>query len=200
MAEAAIVDATPADAPTTPQAGGQATSAQAALGQNTGSGPSTQNGNGQQADSDGEGDGANSSTETISLAEARKLRRENQSLRRQVDESEKAKMTDLEKAQSERDAAAKERDEFRQENRRLQAMQALTDAGARHPELLVAQIPDDALEDDASRKAWVADRKKQYPDLFRAAAPSVDAGAKGETPNSGGDMNSLIRRATGRSQ
>ncbi len=85
MAEAAIVDATPADATTTPQAGGQATSAQAALGQNTGSGPSTQNGNGQQADGDDSGDGADSSTASMSPSEARKLRRENQSLRRKVD-------------------------------------------------------------------------------------------------------------------
>lgn len=54
----------------------------------------------------------------------------------------------------------------------------------------------DGKFDDEAIKQQIADVRKQYPALFGSTALSGDAGANGGGANA--DMNSLIRRASGR--
>jgi hypothetical protein len=61
---------------------------------------------------------------------------------------------------------------------------AATKAGARYPDLLVGQLADRAEVDDelnvANADALVADARKRYPDLFRAAEGKADGGKRDE--------------------
>lgn len=112
---------------------------------------------------------------------------------KKIEEYENANKSELERLQAERDKLKAENEKAQQLIRTSQATVALSKAGARHPELLVSQIPDDAFESDGDLTKAVNSLKKSFPELFAATSGSADGGASGKQPEPT-DMNALIRK------
>jgi hypothetical protein len=152
--------------------------------------------------------------ETISLEEARKLRRENRSLRErltpleQAEEARKqaalAELPELERAKRENAelkeqlASAATRDQER--NIRVAALEAATTLGFRNPALAYKLIERDLVQyaEDGTPKNVDALLKKIAegdPYLTRSGGADFGGGHRGETPGQGTDMNALLRAA-----
>lgn len=143
--------------------------------------------------------------EAISLEEARKLRREAQSLRKRLEtyESEKLSATEkLNKRNQELETQLAGLLQERQERTVRESVAAAAGkAGALYPDTLYRLIEPEKIElDEAGRvrnvTALVNELRQNYPALFRAV--NVDAGAGGRQQVNGLDMNTLIRQAAGR--
>jgi hypothetical protein len=148
------------------------------------------------------------------LRTIREQRTNERRLARELDaaKAELKKRQDAEKTEAERLAdrvkeLEAEQQQWQQERTQAQVESALREAGARHPELLVARVDTGRLErDDRGRftnlSREVETVRKAYPDLFFARNGSADGGAGGSLGigGTGGelDMNTRIRQAAGR--
>jgi hypothetical protein len=86
--------------------------------------------------------------------------------------------------------------ELETELRTLKAQAILGEAGVIRPKLLVAELSDEALDDDKVRERDIAKMRKSYPELFRATNGSADGGQHAPVGSKRG-MNELIREAAG---
>lgn len=153
-----------------------------------------------------------SNTETISLEEARKLRDENRKLRQRAKDAESKltaatasddqALTELEKATRERDDYKSRFDglnaSLRAERANAQAVELATKAGAIDAGAIARLIPGDAVEFDDDGKPeniaeLIADAKKSYPALFRAAAGGGNGGAKDAEPEISSPVSRMAR-------
>jgi hypothetical protein len=161
--------------------------------------------------------------ESISLDEARKLRREAQSLRKRLAdvEADQKKAKDAELSETERlkkqlkEAEDKEKTwaaERRERDARDTVLAVLTDESdpkkprAKSPNAArtIFKLVKDELEYDdkgeiLNLSSVLHQAKKDYGDLFAGkAAGSADGGAGAHSANGAGDMNAQIRRMAGR--
>lgn len=168
------------------------------------------------------GGGNSPADEPMSLEEAKKLRREAQTLRKRLAdiEADQKKAKDAELSETERlkkqlkEAEDKEKTwaaERRERDARDAVIAALTDDDPKKPRAkspnaaraIFKLIKDDLEYDDKGEvlnlSALLSQAKKDYGDLFAGkAAGSADGGAGAQTPNGAGDMNAQIRRMAGR--
>lgn len=151
--------------------------------------------------------------ETLSLEEAKKLRTEAQSLRKQIRDleaknqaHEQSKLSAEERLQARIKELEKTEAEARERLRDLTIRGSLTDAGAKvgaiRPAVLYRLVDTDDLvfADDGSLKnadLLVGNLKRQYPELFRSPAGSADAGSGGAPATPGASMDAYIRKAAG---
>lgn len=141
--------------------------------------------------------GSTQQAETISLEEARKLRNENQTLRKRAKDLEDAQLTEAEKLKKENAELKAAHEAAALEVRQMRAESALRSAGATAPDLLATKLSADALTDAKQMEKEVAALKRQYPALFAAQFGNGDGGAGGGSAPSQ-NMNDYIRRAAGR--
>lgn len=135
----------------------------------------------------------------------RETRKEAADHRTKLQKFEDRDKSELQKAQDAVAAAAKERDEaltaLRAERAERVVIAAASKANAIRPDAVVRLVRDDiAYGDDGQPTnvdAVIVKAKKDYPELFRAAAGGADSGAGGTTPPAL-DMNARIRQAAGR--
>lgn len=157
-----------------------------------------------------------SNSETISLEEARKLRDENRKLRARAKDAE-SKLTTAatadDQALTELEKVTRERDDFKSRFERLnaslraeranaRAVELATKAGAIDAGAIARLIPADAVEFDDDGKPenvaeLIAEAKKSYPALFRAAAGGGNGAAKDAEPEMASPV-SLMARAYAR--
>jgi hypothetical protein len=160
--------------------------------------------------------------ESISLEEAKKLRREAQTLRKRLADIEADQKTakDAELSETERlkqqlkEAEGKEKvwaAERRERDARDTVITTLSDDDPKKPRAKSPQaaraifklVKDELEYDDKGEilnlSAVLSQAKKDYGDLFAGkAAGSADGGAGAGSQNGGGDMNTQIRRMAGR--
>lgn len=142
---------------------------------------------------------------TFDAAYVSKLRGENaewrvksRELEQRIKAFEDEKLTAEQKAKRDLDEATTELTKVKAETRRATLLASAATAGASVPQAILGMIDGDGDPDTE-----VAKVKKQFPQLFKPAAPGggADAGAgkggpTGKTP--GDSMNALLRRAAGR--
>lgn len=196
------------------ESAGQAAERGAGAGAGTAEPPDQQSASANQGQQDEPGSGADDQDFDKDRA-LRTIREQRTNERRLAKELEAAKAElkkrqDAEKTEAERLAdrvkeLEAEQQQWQQERTQAQVESALREAGARHPELLVARVDTERLErDDRGRftnlSREVETVRKAYPDLFFARNGSADGGAGGSLGGSGGDvdMNTRIRQAAGR--
>ena len=135
-------------------------------------------------------------------AEIRKLRKENATARKRLDDYENANKTEIEKrddalkAADQRATAAEQR--LQDANARSAVTDAATKANAISTRAVYALIRSDLEFDDAGEPtnvgALLKAAQKDEPSLFRASNGSGDGGAGGD-PNAKPDLNALLRQS-----
>src|SRR5690606_24141858 len=129
------------------------------------------------------------------------LRDELDQAKTKLKEFEDAQLTEQQKLVRDLEEANAHRQRLSEENTRLRAENALTLAGCNAPELIASQIPEDAIANTEKLNQVVTQLKGRYPTLFGTLRPqgTVNGGDGQHNPlGEQTDMNSLLRRATGR--
>lgn len=187
-------------------------SAQAAEESNAQAAESNANGNAQGGATGSESQESNQDGETLSLDEARKLREENRKLRQRAKDAEGKLATAAtadDQALTELEKLTRERDDFkgkfeglntslRNERATSQAVELATKAGAINASAIARLIPITDVEFDDDGKPenvgdLIAQAKKDYPDLFRAAAGGGNGGSKDESAEVSSPLSRMAR-------
>jgi len=120
------------------------------------------------------------------------------SMERELKKYENEKLSEQERLQRELEELRTERDTAVSEKQQLRAQTIANGAGAKYPDLLIAKIPAEALEDEDLTKEAINKLKSDYPDLFRSTANGSADGGAGTRAVPRMSMNDLIRRKAGR--
>lgn len=154
-----------------------------------------------QADTDAPqtNDAQAASDESISLEEAKKLRREANSLRKRLKELEDRDLSETDRLKAELDARNEELTVLRGRERERNAESVITKAatGAIKPEAIWRMVRSDIEYDDdgqpANVKPLIESVKREFPELFHARNGSADGGnGNGRVPETN-DLNDAFR-------